>query len=325
MKNRHSAYRRRFTRIRRRKKSLLIRNVLISLIAVLALALSIALAYWMDNPAKVDFASSFGASQHSSWATYETAHQTETSYTELTTDTANSATDATSSAPDTTVSKMATIKVGDEYFDDACFIGDSRTQGLMLYSAPEKATFLALKGMTVSGYFSEKGFEKKTKTAEDMIKKHKYGKVYVMLGLNELGWTSVDAFIKRYGELIDSVKKHQPNAKIFIQSILPVSAAKSKSHKSFNNPRVNKYNKLIFDLCVKKQVIYLNVREAVEDKNGCLPKDATTDGIHMNKKYCDMWINYLRTHTDVPVAAATTTLATSAHTSTANAKTEPSQ
>ncbi|HPU58791.1 MAG TPA: hypothetical protein PLG48_04695, partial [Candidatus Avimonas sp.] len=92
--------------------------------------------------------------------------------------------------------------------------------------------------------------------------------------------------------------------KIFIQSILPVSASKSASHPSFNNPKIKVYNSLIYDMCVKKQLIYLNVAEAVQDKDGNLPADATTDGIHMSKAYCDKWMMYLRTHTDVPVATA---------------------
>jgi hypothetical protein len=212
------------------------------------------------------------------------------------------------SVTDTSITKA--VPVGDEYFADACFIGDSRTQGLMMYSAPDQATFYAIRGMTVASFFEDKAFQKKTATAEGMLKKKKFGKVYIMLGLNELGWTQTDSFIKRYSELVDSVKKSQPNAKIFIQSILPVSAAKSKSHPSFNNPRILKYNKLIYNMCVQKKVIYLNVREAVADKKGNLPDKATTDGIHMNKTYCDKWLMYIRTHTEVPVAVPTTTTTT---------------
>ena len=59
-------------------------------------------------------------------------------------------------------------------------------------------------------------------------------------------------------------------------------------------------------MSVKKKVIYLNVAEAVQDKDGYLPAKAATDGIHMNKEYCDKWMYYIRTHTDVPIAGETT-------------------
>ena len=166
--------------------------------------------------------------------------------------------------------------------------------------------------MTVAGFFNKKAFNNKTMTAEQALKKNKnkFGKVYIMLGLNELAWPSVDTFIQRYGDVVDSVKSSQPGAKVFVQSILPVSAKKSASHQSFNNPRIKKYNELTYQMCRKKKVIYLNVAEAVQDKDGNLPAVATTDGIHMNKEYCDKWMYYIRTHTDVPIAGVTTTTKT---------------
>lgn len=291
---------RRLIRVRRRKRIDLIQYAAVVLIVILLLGLLTVLAFTRR-----------GNNASGSASSLTTASSTTT--TVITT---------------TTAEKLSTkaVPVGDEYFADACFIGNSRTQGLMIYSAPDTATFYAARGLTVAGFFNEKVFKDKTKTAEAMLKTKKFGKVYVMFGLNELGWTQIDSFIKRYGDVIDSIKKSQPGAKIFIQSILPVSAAKSKSHPSFNNPRVLKYNKRIYDLCVEKKVIYLNVREAVEDKKGNLPDKATTDGIHMNKTYCDKWMDYLRTHTDVPIAThptTTTTLTTSSGSTTA-VQTKPS-
>jgi hypothetical protein len=243
--------------------------------------------------------------------TATTTTNTTTTITTTTTTATTTDTTAVAETAGTTLVDNSTklIKpVGDEYFDDACFIGDSRTQGLKLYSAPKNATFYAEKGMTVAGFFNKKAFNNKTMTAEQTLKKNKnkFGKVYIMLGLNELAWPSVDSFIQRYGEVVDSVKSSQPGAKVFVQSILPVSAKKSASHQSFNNPRIKKYNELIYKMCVKKKVIYLNVAEAVQDKDGYLPAKATTDGIHMNKEYCDKWMYYIRTHTDVPIAGETT-------------------
>lgn len=278
-----------------------IRYLLISLIAVMFIMVIVLFAVANNKPDKSGVSST----------TVTTTTNTTTTITTTTT---------TATTTDTTVvdNSAKLIKpVGDEYFDDACFIGDSRTQGLKLYSAPKNATFYAEKGMTVAGFFNKKAFNNKTMTAEQALKKNKnkFGKVYIMLGLNELAWPSVDTFIQRYGDVVDSVKSSQPGAKVFVQSILPVSAKKSASHQSFNNPRIKKYNELTYQMCRKKKVIYLNVAEAVQDKDGNLPAEATTDGIHMNKEYCDKWMYYIRTHTirthtDVPIAGVTTTTKT---------------
>jgi hypothetical protein len=53
---------------------------------------------------------------------------------------------------------------------------------------------------------------------------------------------------------------------------------------------------MIEQLTEEKNVIYLNVGESVSDENGVLPEEASSDGIHMNKKYCIKWEEYLRAH-----------------------------
>ena len=47
----------------------------------------------------------------------------------------------------------------------------------------------------------------------------------------------------------------------------------------------------------EKGVHYLNLNEALADKDGNLFADASTDGIHPTKEYCLVWLDYLKTHT----------------------------
>ena len=187
------------------------------------------------------------------------------------------------------------------YFDDAVFIGDSRTEGLMLYGSLHNATFYTHKGLMVNTIFTkesvkEAGSDKKI-TIMQALEKHKFGKVYVMLGVNELGWVYEKVFIQRYGELEDEIKRLQPDAVIYIQSIMPVSQAKSDSGDVYTNDRIRLYNSLIVKMCEEKGVHYLNVAEAVEDDKGVLPAEATTDGVHLKPAYCVKWREYLKSHT----------------------------
>ena len=52
----------------------------------------------------------------------------------------------------------------------------------------------------------EAGSDKKI-TIMQALEKHKFGKVYVMLGVNELGWVYEKVFIQRYGELVDEMEQ----------------------------------------------------------------------------------------------------------------------
>lgn len=190
------------------------------------------------------------------------------------------------------------LTVDPSFFDDTAFIGDSRTEGLMLYTGLENATFYAHKGLNVSSYFTSKviksGSEKVT--IPDALSKQSFKKVYIMLGVNELGWAYENVFIKQYGDLVDNVKSLQPNAAIYVQSILPVTKAKSDSDAIYNNPKINRYNELLQQMAQEKGVRYVTVNEAVGLDDGALPAAASTDGVHLNKEYCFRWLNYLAQH-----------------------------
>lgn len=187
----------------------------------------------------------------------------------------------------------------DTYFKDAVFIGDSRTEGLILNTGfVSKTKSYTHKGLKVDTVFTDKiiNVDGDKKTVIEALQQTNFSKVYIMLGINETGWVYSSLFIKKYGELIDTVKQINPNAKIYVQSILPVSDKVSTEHDYLHNDKINEYNSLIQQMTEEKQVHYVNVREAVETAGGSLPEEAATDGIHLNKTYCVKWMDYLKNH-----------------------------
>lgn len=191
------------------------------------------------------------------------------------------------------VSEAPPAEPGD--YSDAAFIGDSRTEALKTYGLLKNATYYTYKGLKVDTVFTEPYIDEGgTKmTVMDAIARHQYERVYIMLGVNELGWVSTDIFIDDYGKIIDELKKSQPDATIYVQSILPVSAKKSEQDSIYNNPRINEFNALIEQMAKDKGATYLRVNEAVMDESGSLPADASTDGVHPNIDYCRKWTAYL--------------------------------
>lgn len=201
---------------------------------------------------------------------------------------------------DYTASVPAGAAVDNSYFDDAVFIGDSRTQGFIIYNGLSNATAYMDKGLKVDTAFTKADIEVNgvKMSAMDALAQNKtFKRVYVMLGVNELGWAYSDIFIEKYGELVDKSKEIKPDAEIYIQSILPVSEKKSSSDKIYNMTKINEYNSLIKKMAEDKKVYYLNVAEAVADSSGYLPAEASTDGVHLNKEYCGKWLDYLKNHT----------------------------
>lgn len=182
-------------------------------------------------------------------------------------------------------------------FADAVFIGDSRTEGLQINTGLTTARFLAAKGLKVDTALKDSVIKLKSGsrgTVIDGLKEGTYNRVYVMFGMNELGWPYLDVFTNRYEKLIEEIKSVQPNATIYVQSILPVSKAKSDKDSIYNNENISKFNKAIKDMADKNGYIYLDVASAVMDSNSALPSNASSDGVHLNKEYSQKWLNYLR-------------------------------
>lgn len=189
-------------------------------------------------------------------------------------------------------------KVSDSYFSDAMFVGDSITTGIDLYGIIKGVPVVAYTGINTNTVLTSKVFRTNSGkiTFLQKMKQYKPKYIYIMLGTNGIHFQSKTSFISGYSKFVDAVKKQHPNAIIYLQSILPVSAKKS-ADKRFANSKINEYNALVQNLAKEKGVYYLNVAEAFKDKNGNMPSAATSDGIHFGPAYYKRWIEYLKTHT----------------------------
>lgn len=181
-------------------------------------------------------------------------------------------------------------------FADACFIGDSRTVGLSLNSGKPLATFYCATGLNVSSALDENNItldNGNMGNVADALRQRSFDRIYVMFGINEIGWPYVESFQSEYEELINAIKEVQPDAKIYVQSIIPVTASKNAGGEPFTNANVARFNVAVKAAAENCGVQYLDVASALVDENGCLPEEASTDGIHLVKDYLLKWLDYL--------------------------------
>ena len=196
--------------------------------------------------------------------------------------------------PETVPETGTKTSVSNDYFDDALFIGDSRTVGLMEYGSIKNATFFASTGMDIYKIYNQKiNVRNRGKTdLLTLLGNNKYSKVYVMLGINELGYDS-DATFRKYTELIDTIKAHQPDAIIYIQANMHVSAKRSASDEIFNNHNINAFNNKVSGLADNSTIFYLDVNPLFDDNNGNLRADYTNDDTHVLGKYYKIWTDWI--------------------------------
>ena len=200
-------------------------------------------------------------------------------------------TDTVSEKDDKNKSDKPKTKNGNNFFDNSLFIGNSLVVGLSRWGNLNNSTFYAVEGLNVNSFFNTDKFVlggKKT-TPEKALSIGEYDKVFLMFGINEISWRSKEAFINRYMDIVEAIRKKQPKAKIYIQSMLYVTQSKSSKDKIFNNKNVISLNKKIEKMAKDSGLKYIDINKVLCDGKRYLPNDASTDGIHLNAKYCNKW------------------------------------
>ena len=187
------------------------------------------------------------------------------------------------------------------YFDDALFIGDSRTVGLQDYAGLDNATFYASTGLTIYKLFDAEiapveGSHKK-QTVEQALSERQFGKIYLMIGINEMGTGTVESFMKKYDEAVKHLQELQPDAIIYLQAIMKVSAERSAKGDYIYNEGIEQRNAEIAKLADNQQIFFLDVNPYVCDDGGGLVSDYTFDGVHLKAAYIEIWKQFLMDHT----------------------------
>ncbi|MCH5263381.1 MAG: hypothetical protein J1F42_10740 [Lachnospiraceae bacterium] len=195
-------------------------------------------------------------------------------------------------------------KENDSYFNDAVFLGDSRTLGISDYAGLDEADFYCDSGMMLFKLLAPEGVTyQKTGNKEDLtqvLQQKQYGKVYIMLGMNELGYGNTEMYLEQYRKVVDQIREWQPDAIIYIMANLHVSRAKNNPETEFNNININDKNAASASLANGIDIFYLDANPLFTDEEGYLNADWTFDGVHLYAQHYDVWREFLLEHAVEP-------------------------
>ncbi len=185
--------------------------------------------------------------------------------------------------------------VTEDYFSDALFIGDSRTVGMQQSGLLPNATFYAKTGIGIGELLSqcivnEGGY---LISVENALHRHSFGKVYIMIGINDMSMGDTDWFRQQYEKIIQAVRQTQPDAIIYIQGNIPMSYGIQDFDGSLNNRNLRLRDKASRELADSETIFYLDVDTLYADKNGHLASMYTADGLHIKRNYYPLWVDYL--------------------------------
>ncbi len=191
----------------------------------------------------------------------------------------------------------------ESYLEKCVFIGDSITSGFASYKFVPFENVFASVGMNLTEMDTAK-----IETPElgsvlliDGLKQKVPENIYILLGSNGIAWLDNGEMISNYGNFIDQIKEILPDSKIYIMSVTPVGTMKEnkpdvKSGKLLNT-QIDSFNLKLLDLATQKSVYYIDINSELKGPDGKLPKEVTSDGMHLNKATYEKVIKYILSHT----------------------------
>ena len=171
----------------------------------------------------------------------------------------------------------------DPLFENACFIGDSFTNGLKTYTKLE-AYFIEEVGMTLA-----KGLQRLPEL--DAMEPSRF---YILLGINDLGHGyTTEEFLELYGQMVHEIRDRFPKAPIYVQAIAPVTAVRSREDATHSNEKINEFNQALKEFARQERLKFLNPWSLFRE-DGALRASDSSDGLHLEYHGYFVWLDQIR-------------------------------
>ena len=196
------------------------------------------------------------------------------------------------------------------WFDDAVFVGDSITSALDYFCAADPdmlgyAQFVCADSLSYHNALWDidnesavhPTYQGETVLAESAAEITGARKIFIMMGVNDIGTYGADDTMECAAELAQRILLRSPDVQIYFQSTTPMVAEQESGW--LNNGKIQDFNAQLKAYCEENGYHYIDLYHQLCDESGALRVDYCSDpdgqGIHFNTDGCTVWVNYLRT------------------------------
>ena len=165
-----------------------------------------------------------------------------------------------------------------DYDADIVFFGDSITQAsdFQEYFVAQRIVNLGVPGDDLEDMIAR----------TDMITMVSPEKIFVMGGINSFKSEDYDTCYEQYVELVEKIKEENPVAKIYLQSLLPISEEREEDFVS--NEIIRKFNEDIEVIAEMYGCTFIELYDLMET-DGYLDEKYSADGLHLTDEAYDVW------------------------------------
>jgi lysophospholipase L1-like esterase len=129
----------------------------------------------------------------------------------------------------------------------------------------------------------------------DEVINGKPAKVFLLIGINDLGKNMPDSIIARnYERIVKRIRTGSPKTKIYLQSLLPTNDSFNKlKHLYHKEEHVVYLNSRLKELAEREQATYVDLHPHFTDEQGKLKREYTWDGVHLTVAGYRKWTEVL--------------------------------
>ncbi|MEM7769434.1 MAG: GDSL-type esterase/lipase family protein [Cyanobacteria bacterium P01_A01_bin.37] len=139
----------------------------------------------------------------------------------------------------------------------------------------------------------------------DIIAETEPDYIFVMIGINDLLRNVSDGtLLENQQKIVRELKQMHPSTTIVLQSILPHSADRAtwegkERLLTISNDRIRTLNRNLRAIADEEDIQFLDLAPLFRDRQGNLPMELSTDGLHLNNDGYQIWSNALQVYQQV--------------------------
>lgn len=194
----------------------------------------------------------------------------------------------------------------DAFFEKSVFVGDSVMMGFRNYILRQEAGFMGNPEFLVSGSYSLRMalnpvssttihpiYQGEQRLIWDSMSMLGVDKVFIALGLNDIGMLSVEDTYENYQKVIQAIYEANPDISIYIISTTNIYNGSEVGN--LNNENVRLLNQKMKNYCATSKEEFIDIADYLIDENGYLKDEYCSDNyVHQTPAAYNIWVQVLR-------------------------------
>ena len=163
-----------------------------------------------------------------------------------------------------------------DQFEDYVLLGDSRFVGFDVFGYLPSERVLAEAGDTILAISDRM----------ESVKELKPRYIFLSYGINDIGigfWQTSEEYAKAFSEKIDELREENPDAQIFVNSIIPATDEAVDGVPVWG--KIPEYSEALRQMCSEKGIPFIDNAELIEEHSDMY----AGDGVHLQTEFYPYW------------------------------------